>query len=362
MPSRERLRALAEEHGCVGFGVTSADGFPSSTATMQRRKAEGLSAGMGFTYADPETAGEPRRSFPWGVSIVVVARPYLPEAGSPGEHRDGTVRVARFATGDRYAPLREALGAIVAELERVGNRAAPVLDDRRLVDRAAAVRAGVGWWGKSTMVLIPGAGPWVLLGSVITDAALPVDRPMARTCGTCTACLPACPTGAIIAPGVLDARLCLASWLQSPGVIPRDLREAAGDRIYGCDDCLTSCPPGHRLLERSLLPQGRLPLVEILGADDATLLARFGNFYIPRRQARYLRRNTIVAAGNDGSDELLGPLVGFLGHPDWLLRAHAAWAVGRFRGSVPSAALAAARVAERDPRVREEIGAALSGE
>jgi hypothetical protein len=101
-------------------------------------------------------------------------------------------------------------------------------------------------------------------------------------------------------------------------------------------------------------------LIEILGSDDASLLERFGSFYIPGRQPRYLRRNAIVAAGNDGGVDLLGPIVGFLGHPDWLLRAHSAWAVGRFPGSVPQAALAAAGRRERDGRVRKEIAAALA--
>jgi epoxyqueuosine reductase len=200
----------------------------------------------------------------------------------------------------------------------------------------------------------------VLLGTVVTDAELDEDGPMSRSCGTCTACIPACPTGAIVSPGVLDARRCLASWLQSPGMIPRELRAAVGDRIYGCDDCLTACPPGLRLLERSTLPTGRVPLLEILGSDDAALLDRFGTFYIPGRRPRYLRRNALVAAGNDRGAELLGPLVGFLGHPDWLLRAHAAWAVGRFSGAVPPAALTAAHQRERDGRVRSEIEAALA--
>ena len=130
--------------------------------------------------------------------------------------------------------------------QAAGHRAAVLCDDSRLVDRAAAVRAGVGWWGKSTMVLAPGHGPWLLLGSVVTDASLPPDTPMARDCGTCAACLPACPTGALVAPGVLDARRCLAALAQSPGAIPREFRRAMGDRLYGCDDCLEACPPGQR--------------------------------------------------------------------------------------------------------------------
>lgn len=356
---RDRLESLAFAGGSCGFGVTAAAPFPESLAALQQRKADGSSAGLGFTYTDPEVATDARRTFPWAESIVVVARAYLPQAGDPDRPEPGTGRIARFAGGDHYAPLRQTLAAMVEMLADEGHRAEWLADDSRLVDRAAAVRAGVGWWGKSSMVLVPGAGPWVLLGSVVTDAEIAPDAPMDRTCGTCTACIPACPTGAIVAPGILDARRCLASWLQSPGVIPIELRTAVGDRIYGCDDCLTACPPGHRLLERATAHAGRVALIEVLGSDDASLLERFGSFYIPGRQPRYLRRNAIVAAGNDGGGELLGPIVGFLGHPDWLLRAHAAWAVGRFPGSVPSAALVAAGRRERDGRVRGEIAAAL---
>ena len=123
----------------------------------------------------------------------------------PGTARPGTARIARFATRDHYEPLRHALHEVAQVLFDSGFRAEVLVDDSRLVDRAAAVRAGVGWSGRSTLVLVPGAGPWVLLGSVITDADLEPSAEMRRGCGTCTACIPACPTGAIIAPGVLDA-------------------------------------------------------------------------------------------------------------------------------------------------------------
>ena len=233
-------------------------------------------------------------------------------------------------------------------------------DDARLIDRAAAVRAGVGWWGKSTMVLVPGSGPWVLLGSVVTDAVLSVDAPMQRSCGSCVACLPACPTGAIVEPGVLDARRCLARWLQAPGVIPRELRAAVADRLYGCDDCLDACPPGFRLAETAQEERGRFEVVDLLGLDDAGLLARFGHFFLPGRRPRYLRRNALVVLGNTGGSAAGSVAAGYLGHPDWLLRAHAAWALGRLRGAMAVPVLAAAARREPDPRVGEEIEHALA--
>ena len=151
------------------------------------------------TRPGPPTLG--RRS-PGRESLVVAAHAYLPASGNPGPASPGTGRVARFATADHYRPLRAGLGALAGVLQAAGHRAEVLCDDSRLVDRAAAVRAGVGWWGKSTMVLAPGHGPWLLLGSVVTDASLPAGRPHGpRLRRRATACLPACPTGALVAPG-----------------------------------------------------------------------------------------------------------------------------------------------------------------
>ena len=356
---RQRLDAIARDHGCAGLGVTTAEPFDGVASTMEARRADGLSADLGFTYTDPEVAGDVGKTYSWARRIVSVAHPYVPGTAAGTSREPETVGIARFAETDHYLPLRTALDAIAATLEGEGHRTAVFADDSRLADRAAAVRAGVGWWGKSTMVLVPGAGPWVLLGSVATDAELPIDREMRRSCGTCVACMPACPTGAIVAPGVLDANRCLAYWLQSPGVIPVELREAVGDRLYGCDDCLTACPPGHRALEQSIDLPVRPQIRHILGADDQTLLARYGHFYLPGRRPRILRRNALVAAGNDSSADLRDLVIGFLGHPDWLLRAHAAWSAGRFPDATAGAALVAAGDGERDERVRAELERAI---
>ncbi|HEX5630841.1 MAG TPA: QueG-associated DUF1730 domain-containing protein, partial [Acidimicrobiia bacterium] len=185
---RDRIAAVLASHGAVAHGITTADAFPEVTRELRAALESGRSAGLPFTFSNPDTAGDVTRSFPWARRIVVVAMSYLPAAGSPGPGQAGTARIARFATSDHYQPLRSALDAVANVLAAAGHRGAVVLDDHRLVDRAAAVRAGVGWWGKSTMVLMPGAGPWVLLGSVVTDAELETDPPMRRSCGTCTAC------------------------------------------------------------------------------------------------------------------------------------------------------------------------------
>lgn len=354
-----RLLAKGVEAGLDRVGVCSADAFADTRVEIRTRKAEGLSARLGFTFTDPDRSTDIRRSFPWAEKLVVGIRAYLPDAGHPGSTTPGRGRVARFAVSDSYRPLRSGLEAMAAELKKAGFRAEVLVDDSRLVDRAAAVRAGVGWWGKSTMVLTPGAGPWFLIGSVVTDACLSTSEPMERSCGTCTACLPACPTGALIEPGVLDARLCLAALAQSPGVIPRDMRPFMEDRIYGCDECLVACPPGGRLLQKAVSFRGSVDLVRLLRSSDQDLLKDFGHFYMPSRRPRILRRNALVALGNTGSADHLDIAAGYLGNPDWLLRLHAVWAVHRLgaRLSLRRADLYLRHAASREksPEVREEF-------
>ncbi|MEN8113652.1 MAG: tRNA epoxyqueuosine(34) reductase QueG [Actinomycetota bacterium] len=350
---KQRLRKIAMTAGCSGFGVTTAEPFEDVRVSMNRRRANDLAADLAFTYRDTAVATDIRRTFPWADRIVAVAYAYEPEAGMAVEE-SGRMRIARFADGDRYEGLRNALDAVATQIQETGHRAEVLVDDSRLVDRAVAVRAGVGWWGRSTMVLAPGVGPWMLLGSVATDAPLEADQPMSRTCGTCVECIPACPTGAILPDGALDANLCLAYWLQTTGVIPPELRSHVGDRLYGCDDCLTSCPPGMRAHESARLVTGPA-ISDVLGAADADLLARYGHFYLPARRPRILKRNALVAAGNDRSPHLERFVVPYIGHPDWLLRAHAVWAAGEFDTAVTRAALDAALADEPDRRVRGEI-------
>ena len=207
-----------------------------------------------FTYADPALATDIRSSFAMGGTHHYCKSCLSPASGFTSCCHQGVGRVARFAVDDPYAPLRQALTEMAQRLIDAGYRAEVLIDDNRLVDRAAAVRAGIVWQGKSSMALDPKHGPWIVLGSVVTDAPLQADVPMSRTCGTCDACIPACPTGAIVEPGVLDARLCLAAWAQTPGTIPVELPFGdgrSGVRVRRMSRRLSSWEPAPGNGERS---------------------------------------------------------------------------------------------------------------
>lgn len=349
------LERIAAGHGAVAFGVTPAAPFPESRAVLRSHRDNGMAGPLHFTYDDPEVASDVTLSFPWARSIVVFAHDYL--ATSHGPAATGPV-VARFATRDQYRPVQVIADALVAELSRRGCKAEALVDDNRLVDRAAAARAGVGWIGRSTMVLSPGHGPWLLLGSVITDADLASTRAMTRTCGTCVACLPACPTGAITAEG-LDARRCLATWLQAPGRMPRWVRPLVERRIYGCDDCLTSCPPGFPDLRRHRAEPAQWSFTELLACDDDALVDRFSWFYIPHRDPRFLRRNLLVAAGNTGDREELPAILDHFTHRSSLVRGHAYWAAARSQGPAAWAHLSRRHGSETVPDALDELEYAL---
>jgi epoxyqueuosine reductase len=354
-PDRELAREverLALAHGLDAVGVASAEPLARARAALETRKAAGLHGGMAFTYRNPRRATTPHDLVEGARAILVGARRYR---SVPVAHPEGTepvARVARYAWQDSYAPLRQALGVVASHLRAAGYQARVLVDDNALVDREVAYRAGLGWFGKNANLLLPGGrGSWYVLGSVVTSAPLPVtDTPVADGCGVCRRCLDACPTGAIVAPGVVDANRCLAWLVQKAGPFPREHREALGDRIYGCDDCQEVCPPNVRL-DRSVSrahvaeqPEGAargtdeaapapwVPLLDLLAADDSELLARHGAWYIPERHPRWLRRNALVALGNVAAGHeaaVVETLCRFLAHADPMLRAHAVWTARR---------------------------------
>lgn len=361
---RDELIDLGLRNGLATLGVCDAQPFLHTRQVLLDRRDLGLNGDMQFTYRNPERSTDPARALPNARSMIVAAYRYdtelqpAPVSGTQG-------RVARYATSDHYDRLRGGLRMIAARLKELGHRAVVVCDDNAMVDRAVAVRAGLGFYGKSANVLLPGQGSWFVLGSVITDVEFTATgSAVADGCGTCTRCLDGCPTSAIIAPGVVDARRCLSWLIQAPGDFPREFRRALGNRIYGCDDCQEVCPPSRRAdrlqigtrpseVLRSDPPSGPgqerasesgpAPASEpraqsdawvdvewILTANDEDLLDSLGRWYIAKRDPDYLRRNALVvygnSAGTDSSEQVESVLGPYLDGPDDMLASHAAWA------------------------------------
>src|SRR5579859_5260607 len=358
------LRRIGTSAGLDAVGIAPAEPFTETRRHLEGRRAEGLHGGMQFTYRNPSRSTDPNQALAGAAALVVGARTYFraPPPKPPGSA--GPVgRIARYSWRDHYEPLRQALGSLADRLSSDGWRARVLADDNALVDREAAYRAGLGWYGKNTNLLLPGRGSWHVLGSVVTDAPLPPDQPIADGCGACERCLTACPTGAFIRPGVLDARRCLAWLVQAPGVFPLEHRAALGDRIYGCDACQEVCPVNVVSHRRTPPPpadpddEAITSLLAVVAATDEELLARFGRWYIPQREPRYLRRNALVALGNtaDGfQPAVVAAVRRALADPDPLLRAHAVWAAARM--GRPD--LLGAVVDDRHPAVRAELAAA----
>jgi epoxyqueuosine reductase len=356
-PDLERvLLDIGRKAGLCAVGVASADVFEETRADLEERRRQGLSGSMQFTYRNPERSTDPERIVAGARALVVGAWSYRSEEPTDPDHgpgcRDGEIRflptraagtVARYARMDHYRALRGALTPIADALRERGYRARVVCDDNALVDRAAAHRAGLGWFGKNSLLLIPGFGSWSVLGSVVTDAPLRPTSPETAAshghgCGTCTRCIESCPTGAIVAPGVVDARRCLAWLLQASGSFPEEHRAALGGRIYGCDECQQVCPI-NRVADRRRPPppadraaQRWVDLVELLELPDDELMAVHGRWYIADRDPRYLRRNALVALGNvgDGNDPATERVLRrWSASEDELLAEHARWASER---------------------------------
>ena len=363
----ESLLQFARELGLDRVGVTDASPLSRARVAIDDRKARGLSDTMGFTYRNPSRSTDPNTAVEGARSIIVAARSY--HSDQP-DHPGGMVaRVARYAQDDHYTPLRQALQKIALRLRADGYRAVVFADENNLVDREVAYRAGLGWFGKNANILLPGAGSFFSRGSIVTTAVLaPAAQPAPDGCGTCRACFDECPTQAIVADGVIDARRCLAWLVQKSGIFPREFRVALGDRLYGCDDCQTSCPPTVRLHSRHQAriapvagPGAFVDVIELLNSSNESLLEKFGSWYLAERDPRWLRRNALIILGNIApvnnfaeNNSVMSPveqlLRRYLGDIDPMLRLHAVWAAVRLgrRDLVESLAV------DADESVRDE--------
>ncbi|MBD0338727.1 MAG: tRNA epoxyqueuosine(34) reductase QueG [Thermoleophilia bacterium] len=327
--TRGELERLADGLGLDVVGAAPAGPYEATERHIAERRARGLFADMKFTMAQPEVSCHPERLFPGARTVVSAALCYYVPGGEPAPGRG---RLARYTWSDRYAELRERLDELGG---RLGGEYRVLVDANQHVDREAAARAGVGFYGKNTLLITRTQGSWVVLGALVTEAEVEATAPLELDCGSCRLCIDACPTGALDEAGTLDSTRCLSYWTQAPGSIPEEYRAELGAQVYGCDICQDVCPWNRGVEKRRAseeLPAGAEPtvdLVEWLRADGAELVRRYDRLYVPKNDPRYLRRNALVALGNTGGPEHRGAVAPYADDPDPMLREHAAWALAR---------------------------------
>ena len=325
------LSRLAAELGLDAVGAAPAEPYEETERHIRERRARGLFARMRFTMAQPEVSCHPESLLPGARSVVSAALSYY----APGpEPKRGEGLLPRYTWSDRYAELRSKLEELG---ERLGGSYRVLVDENQHVDREGAARAGVGFYGKNTLLITRHHGSWVVLGTVVTTAEIERSSPLALDCGSCTRCIDACPTGALDEPGVLDSTKCLSYWTQAPAPVPVEYREEMGSYVYGCDICQDVCPWNRGTEKRrsdAALAEGAEPVVSLvdwLEAEDDDLRRRYDRLYFPRNDPRYLRRNALIAAGNSGEAALVPAVERWSESDDELLREHADWALERLR-------------------------------
>jgi epoxyqueuosine reductase len=376
----QRVKELAHEAGFDLAGIASVEPFAREGRALAERIDAGLFSGLPwFTRQRAEVASDPRSLLPNARSIIALGISYDTGAGP-------IATVARYAWGKDYhevirgrlATLRQRLASELGEFD-----SRTFVDTGRIVDRAAAVRAGLGWYGKNTNLLNTKLGSWLFLAELVTTLDLEPDQPVLQNCGQCHACLDVCPTGAIVAPYVVDNNRCISFLtIELRGPIPPELRPKMGGWIFGCDLCQDVCPvnaqaqpayhaefawrpqesPRPPLRERARVREPGLSLdllSALLQLTEDQFRLRFRHSPIMRAKRRGLLRNVCVALGNSNDSAAVPPLVGALSDPEPLVRGHAAWALGRLGAREP---LARAQETEADPYVREEIEHALAAQ
>ena len=396
MVSAAAIRAYAYELGFDSVRITGAEAFPEAERVIKERIAAGLMDGLPwFTSERADVSCHPDALLPEACSIIALATCYLSEQPDESAASGGPRgRISRYAWGDDYHDLiKPKLQQFASWLREQARDTVPELETRlfvdtgRMVDRAVAQRAGLGWYGKNTNILTRGWGSWVFLAELVTNLPLEpedIDTPLKANCGHCEICLHACPTGALPAPYVLDNRRCISYLtIELRESIPLELRPLMGNLIFGCDICQQVCPV-NLVAERRLglrpanssgiqtVPfqphptfrprpaTGTSPeLIPLLKLSEEEFRERFRGSPIKRTKRRGLLRNVCVALGNSGDHSAVPALCEALHHEEALVRGHAAWALGQIGGASARSALEESLASEEDTGVQLEIRCAL---
>jgi epoxyqueuosine reductase len=328
---RDQLAELALGVGLDAVGAAPAAAYEETERHIRERCEAGLFADMRFTMARPDISCHPESLLDGARTVISAALCYYAPNHGPGpDLQTGQGKLPRYAWRDHYAELREKLDLLGRQL---GGSYRVLVDANQHVDRAGAVRSGVGFYGKNTMVITRTHGSWVVLGTVVTDVEIESTPPLELDCGACRLCIDACPTDAIVAAGVLDARLCLSYWTQAPARIPEEYREELGSQVYGCDICQEVCP-WNRGVEKRRSGDGlaaeatpTVSLVDWLERDGSELMAEFDRLYVPKNDPRWLRRNALVALGNSGGQSEVEAVERYAESDDDVLRDASEWAL-----------------------------------
>lgn len=362
------VKFQAERLGFDLAGVTTADPLREDEPRLASWLAAGMHGTMDYVAEHASRAARPAEAVQGARSAVVVGLAYQWDGQVP-EDDALRGRVSAYAVGtDYHRVMEERLSRLSRFLLDHGARVARYYADTGpLLDRALAHRAGLGWFGKNTLLITKtGYGSYIFLGEILTDLVLEPDTPAEGSCGRCRICLDQCPTGAIVAPFVVDARRCISYLtIELRGWIPRELRSLMGTWVFGCDICQDVCPHNtlvKRGLHTEFAPRRDVQfpdLIELLHIDERTYQDRFRHSAIKRAKRQGLRRNAAVALGNLRDARAVPALIGAINDGDPLVRGHAAWALGRIGGSEARMALTSRLAMEDDSEVRTEIQCAI---
>ena len=337
---KESIKAKAAELGFVACGIARADAAPQAGERLREWIAAGHHGEMGWIEDRAEQRASPVGLWPEARSVIALAMSYAPasdpmalaEAGSRG-------RISVYAQGaDYHKVVKKALKAMGRWLaEEAGCQLKVFVDTAPVMEKPLSAAAGIGWQGKHSNLLSREHGNWLFLGVIYTTLEIAPDAPASEHCGTCTRCIDACPTAAIIAPQLVDARRCISYLtIELAGPIPHEFRAAIGNRIYGCDDCLAVCPwnrfaaAGQANL--AFAPRAELAapaLADLLALDDASFRALFSGSPIKRIGVARMTRNCLIAAGNSGDAGLRSAVERHVGSDDPIVAEAAAWAMER---------------------------------
>ena len=339
-------RAMALEEGFDLAGVARAEA-PRELAFFAEWVARGFAGEMSYLLTQVDRRNDVRVAFPWARSLLCVALQYdTPHPYSTAAPADPTRGwLSRYAWGDDYHQvMRAMLERLAARLQAEAGpcQTRVYVDTGPIVERAYAAAAGLGAWGKNTCLLHPDHGSWFFLGEVVSDLELAPDAPRPDMCGRCTACLEACPTGALTAPYQLDARRCISYLtIEVKGAIPEERRQQVGRHVFGCDICQDVCPWNRRRRRRggtafeprpgALAPE----LAALARLDEDGFRARFRRSPVTRAKRRGLLRNVAVALGNSGAPAHRPLLERLAEDPDAVVREHAAWALRKLDDPSP---------------------------